>query len=130
MMYYVDITAVLREELWAGQTTQSVTDFLKAAGMSGMYVEKVGAWKRDRVPSLEQMAEIEQAHGLPRGWILWRAGYIDAEALVARGDTPPALVTIVTQNPVEISLRLEALEQTMLAQGQLLVALRDELHGS
>ena len=129
-MYYVDITAVLREELWAGQTTQSVTDFLKAAGMSGMYVEKVGAWKRDRVPSLEQMAEIEQAHGLPRGWILWRAGYIDAEALVARGDTPPALVTIVTQNPVEISLRLETLEQTMLAQGQLLVALRDELHGS
>ena len=113
MMYYVDITAVLREELWAGQTTQSVTDFLKAAGMSGMYVEKVGAWKRDRVPSLEQMAEIEQAHGLPRGWILWRAGYIDAEALVARGDTPPALVTIVTQNPVEISLRLETLEQTM-----------------
>ena len=112
-MYYVDITAVLREELWAGQTTQSVTDFLKAAGMSGMYVEKVGAWKRDRVPSLEQMAEIEQAHGLPRGWILWRAGYIDAEALVARGDTPPALVTIVTQNPVEISLRLETLEQTM-----------------
>jgi hypothetical protein len=100
---HVDITAVLRDELWAGQTTQSVADFLKAAGMSGMYVEKVGAWKRDRVPSLEQLAEIEHAHGLPRGWVLWRAGYIDAEALVARGDTPPPAISIDTPTPAELA---------------------------
>ena len=114
MMYYVDITAVLREELWAGQTTQSVTDFLKAAGMSGMYVEKVGAWKRDRVPSLEQMAEIEQAHGLPRGWILWRAGYIDAEALVARGDTPPAAISVEILSPVETAQQMAELRAGLL----------------
>jgi hypothetical protein len=106
---YVDITAVLREELWAGQTTQAVTDFLKAAGMSGMYVEKVGAWKRDRVPSLEQLAEIEHAHGLPRGWILWRAGYIDAEALVARGNTPPAAISIDTPTLAELAAQLAEL---------------------
>ena len=123
------IHAVLREELWAGRTGIDVTAFLKAAGMV-VDQNKVSAWKRDRVPTIEQLAEIEQAHGLPRGWILWRAGYTDAEALVARGDAPPAPVTIVTQNPAEINLRLETLEQTMLAQGQLLVALRDELHGS
>ena len=109
MMYYVDITAVLREELWAGQTTQAVTDFLKAAGMSGMYVEKVGAWKRDRVPSLEQLAEIEHAHGLPRGWVLWRAGYIDAEALVARGNTPPAAISIDTPTLAELAAELAEL---------------------
>ena len=106
MMYYVDITAVLREELWAGQTTQAVTDFLKAAGMSGMYVEKVGAWKRDRVPSLEQLAEIEHAHGLPRGWVLWRAGYIDAEGLVARGNTPPPAISIDTPTPAELAAQM------------------------
>ena len=106
MMYYVDITAVLREELWAGQTTQAVTDFLKAAGMSGMYVEKVGAWKRDRVPSLEQLAEIEHAHRLPRGWVLWRAGYIDAAAPVAVGDTPPAAIVIDTPTPAELVKQL------------------------
>ena len=105
-MYYVDITAVLREELWGGQTTQAVTDFLKAAGMSGMYVEKVDAWKRDRVPSLEQLAEIEHAHGLPRGWVLWRAGYIDAEALVARGDTPPPAISIDTPTPAELAAQM------------------------
>jgi len=108
-MYYVDITAVLREELWAGQTTQAVTDFLKAAGMSGMYVEKVGAWKRDRVPSLEQLAEIEHAHGLPRGWVLWRAGYIDAEGLVARGNTPPAAISIDTPTLAELAAQLAEL---------------------
>lgn len=114
------IHAVLREELWAGRTGTDVTAFLKAAGMV-VDQNKVSAWKRDRVPTIEQLAEIEQAHGLPRGWILWRAGYIDAEALVARGDTPPSPVTIVTQTPVEISLRLEALEQTT---AQLLAELR------
>ena len=48
-------------------------------------------------------------------------GHHDAEALVAIGDTPPALVTIVTQNPAEFNLRLETLEQTM---AQVLAELR------
>jgi len=127
-MYYV-INAILKDELWAGRTANDIVKFLQAAGMA-VDAMKVGAWKRDRVPSLDQLSQIEHAHGLPRGWILWRAGYIDAAALVAVGDTPPAPVTIVTQTPVEISLRIEALERTVLAQGQLLVALRDELLGS
>ena len=127
-MYDV-INAILKNELWAGRTANDIVKFLQAAGMA-VDAMKVGAWKRDRVPSLDQLSQIEHAHGLPRGWILWRAGYIDAAALVAVGDTPPAPVTIVTQTPVEISLRIEALERTVLDQGQLLVALRDELLGS
>ena len=119
MMHYV-INNILKNELWTGRTANDIVKFLQTAGMSVDAV-KVGAWKRDRVPSLDNLAEIEQAHGLPRGWILWRAGYIDVEALVAIGDTPPAPVTIVTQTPAEISLRLETLEQTM---AQVLAELR------
>ena len=118
-MHYV-INNILKNELWTGRTANDIVKFLQTAGMSVDAV-KVGAWKRDRVPSLDNLAEIEQAHGLPRGWILWRAGYIDVEALVAIGDTPPAPVTIVTQTPAEISLRLETLEQTM---AQVLAELR------
>jgi hypothetical protein len=103
---HVDINAVLREELWAGQTAQAVVDFLKAGGMANVYLEKVANWKRDRVPSLEQLAEIEHAHGLPRGWVLWRAGYIDAEALVARGDTPPPAISIDTPTPAELAAQM------------------------
>lgn len=128
MSSVANVNDVLKE-LWQGRTGAELSAFLGAAGMN-VDQTKVSGWKRDRAPSLEQMAEIEQAHGLPRGWILWRAGYIDVEALVAIGDTPPAPVTIVTQNPAEFSLRLETLEQTMVAQGQLLVALRDKLLGS
>jgi hypothetical protein len=102
----VDINAVLREELWAGQTAQAVVDFLKAGGMANVYLEKVANWKRDRVPSLEQLVEIEHAHGLPRGWVLWRAGYIDAEALVARGNTPPPAISIDTPTPAELAAQM------------------------
>jgi len=102
----VDINAVLREELWAGQTAQAVVDFLKAGGMVNVYLEKVANWKRDRVPSLEQLTEIEHAHGLPRGWVLWRAGYIDAEALVTRGDTPPPAISIDTPTPAELAAQM------------------------
>ena len=99
------IHAVLREELWASHTGIDVTAFLKAAGMV-VDQNKVSAWKRDRVPTIEQLAEIEHAHGLPRGWILWRAGYIDAEALVARGSTPPAAIVIDTPTPAELVKQL------------------------
>ena len=109
------VNAVLRDELWVGQTAQAVVDFLKAAGMTNVYLEKVANWKRDRVPSLEQMAEIECAHGLPRGWILWRAGYIDAEGLVARGDTPPPAISVETLSPVEVAKQLAELRAGLLA---------------
>ena len=83
--------------------------------MTNVYLEKVANWKRDRVPSLEQMAEIEQAHGLPRGWILWRAGYIDAEALVARGDAPPPAIDVEVLSPVETTKELAELRAMVLA---------------
>ena len=108
------IHAVLREELWAGRTGIDVTAFLKAAGMV-VDQNKVSAWKRDRVPTIEQLAEIEQAHGLPRGWILWRAGYIDAEALVTHGDTPPPATSVETLSPVEVAKQLAELRAGLLA---------------
>ena len=108
------IHAVLREELWAGRTGIDVTAFLKAAGMV-VDQNKVSAWKRDRVPTIEQLAEIEQAHGLPRGWILWRAGYIDAEALVANGHEPPPAIDVEVLSPVETTNELAELRAMVLA---------------
>ena len=108
------IHAVLREELWAGRTGADVTAFLQAAGMV-VDQNKVSAWKRDRVPSLEQLAEIEAAHQLPRGWILWRAGYIDAEALITRGDTPPPAISVESLAPAEVVKQLGELRASVLA---------------
>ena len=102
------VNDVLREELWIGRTGADVSTFLEAAGMK-VDQTKVSGWKRDRAPSLEQMAEIEHAHGLPRGWVLWRAGYIDAEALVARGNTPPPAISIDTPTPAEFAAQMAEL---------------------
>jgi hypothetical protein len=84
------INEVLRNELWARLSAQKVVDYLNNAGMQNVYIEKIGAWKRDRVPSLEQMAQIEAAHQLPHGWVLWRAGYIDLAGIAEMGELPPA----------------------------------------
>ena len=102
-----NVNEVLRDELWVGRTGADVSTFLEAAGMN-VDQTKVSGWKRDRAPSLEQLAEIEHAHGLPRGWVLWRAGYIDAEALVAAGDAPPPAIEIVTLTPAEIAAQFAA----------------------
>ena len=107
------INAIFKNELWAGRTANDIVKFLQAAGMA-VDAMKVGAWKRDRVPSLDQMSQIEQAHGLPRGWILWRAGYIDAEALVARGDTPPAAISVEILSPVETAQQMAELRAGLL----------------
>ena len=120
------IHAVLREELWAGRTGIDVTAFLKAAGMV-VDQNKVSAWKRDRVPTIEQLAEIEQAHGLPRGWILWRAGYTDAEALVARGDAPPPAIEIVTLTPAEIIAQFAAQSAEIAETRRALLAITKQL---
>ena len=103
-MYSVNVNDVLKQ-LWEGRTGAEVSAFLSAVGMK-VDQTKVSGWKRDRAPSLEQLAEIEHAHGLPRGWVLWRAGYIDAEALVARGSTPPAAIVIDTPTPAELVKQL------------------------
>ena len=120
------IHAVLREELWAGRTGIDVTAFLRAAGMV-VDQNKVSAWKRDRVPTIEQLAEIEQAHGLPRGWILWRAGYTDAEALVARGDAPPQAIEIVTLTPAEIIAQFAAQSAEIAETRRALLAITKQL---
>lgn len=109
-----NVNNVLRDELWIGRTGAHVSAFLEAAGMK-VDQTKISGWKRDRAPSLEQMAEIEQAHGLPRGWILWRAGYIDAEALVALGDTPPPAIDVEVLSPAETTKELAELRAMVLA---------------
>lgn len=115
------INDVLRDELWKGQTGVAVTAFLVGAGVNGVYQVKVSAWMRDREPSLETLAQIEAAYGLPQGWILWRAGYVDITALEVHGNSEPAPVAVPTLN--NLSTRLAALEQS-------LAQLRDELSGS
>jgi len=111
---YVDVTRindVLRDELWKGQTGVAVTAFLVAADVEGVYQSKVSAWTRDREPSLDTLAQIEAAYGLPQGWILWRAGYIDIAALEAYGDAGPA--PVVAPTVTDLSKRLAALEHSL-----------------
>jgi len=105
------INDVLRDELWKGQGGTEVSAFLTAAGVSGAHQAKVSVWRKDREPSLDALAQIEAAHGLPQGWILWRAGYVDIAALEAYGDAGPAPVAAPTI--VDLSTRLAALEQSM-----------------
>lgn len=112
------INDVLRDELWKGQGGTEVSAFLTSAGITGAHQSKISLWRKDREPSLDTLAQIEAAHGLPQGWILWRAGYVDIAALEAHGDTEPAPVAAST-----LSTRLAALEQS-------LAQLRDELSGS
>ena len=102
------INEVLRNELWARLSAQKVVDYLKNAGMTNVYLEKVANWKRDRVPSLEQMAEIEHAHGLPQGWILWRAGHTDLVGLNSLegsggvSEQPLARLALVVPSPQQM----------------------------
>ena len=79
------------------------------------------------MPTIEQLAEIEQAHGLPRGWILWRAGYTDAEALVARGDAPPQAIEIVTLTPAEIIAQFAAQSAEIAETRRALLAITKQL---
>ena len=96
-------------ELFAGETQAQVTSRLVSMGMMGVQQPKVSAWLRGRRPSLEQLAEIERIYGQPRGWILWRAGFIDAATLAALdydGElddlAPPADVDEVAQLRAEV----------------------------
>ena len=68
-------------ELFAGETQAATTARLAAGRMGDVYQAKVSAWLRGRRPSLEQLAAIERIYGQPRGWILWRAGFVDAVSL-------------------------------------------------
>jgi len=96
-------------ELFVGETQAQVTSRLVAGRMGEVYQAKVSAWLRGRRPSLEQLAEIERIYGQPRGYVLWRAGFIDAEALAALDyegpldePAPPADVDAVTQLRAEV----------------------------
>jgi len=115
------INDVLRDELWKGQGGTEVSAFLTAAGVSGAHQAKVSVWRKDREPSLDALAQIEAAHGLPQGWILWRAGYVNIAAIEAHGDAEPASVAAPTI--IDLSARLAVLERS-------LNDLRDELAGS
>jgi hypothetical protein len=92
------INEVLRRELWAGMNGRETSEFLRAHGVDADQM-KVGAWKRDRIPSLEQIAQIEAACQVPLGWILWRAGGVDLQGLAAVNGKPPPQVV-----PPQLSL--------------------------
>lgn len=95
------INDVLRDELWAGQTGEAVSKFLATTGMK-LDQTTVSGWKRSRQPSLDQLAQIETAHGLPRGWVLWRAGYTDLVGLANTGDQAPTQPQTVVPSPQQM----------------------------
>jgi len=105
------INDVLRDELWKGQGGTEVSAVLTTAGIAGAHQSKVSLWRKDREPSLDMLAQIESAYGVPRGWVLWRAGYIDIDALQAHGNAEPAPVAVSTLN--DVSSRLDALERKL-----------------
>jgi hypothetical protein len=77
----VTITKALNE-LWPrGRfSQQEIADKLTAAGLPTDQT-KVSAWLRYRVPEPDQLAAIEDAYEIPRGWLLYRAGFIDLPGL-------------------------------------------------
>jgi len=72
----------------AGETQAATAVRLTAAGMV-VDQTKVSAWRRHRVPSLVELNEIEDAYGLPHGWVLRRAGFVDEAVMSVRPVTPP-----------------------------------------
>lgn len=96
-------------DLFVGETQSATTARLASGGMRDVYQGKVSRWLNNVQPSLEQLAEIERIYGQPRGWILWRAGFIDAEALAALDydgelddPAPPADIDAVAQLRAEV----------------------------
>lgn len=75
------IAAALRE-LFHGETQAAVAQRLTDGGMNAVSQTTVSAWRRNRVPSLDQMRQIEGIYEKPLGWILQRAGFVDAAALL------------------------------------------------
>ena len=69
----MSINAVLRE-LFSHETQVNIAAQLTALGLPCEQT-KVSAWKRSRVPTLDQLTVIERWAGKPHGWILARAGY-------------------------------------------------------
>lgn len=73
--------------LFGDATQQAIAERLTDAGMPiGQTV--VSAWLNHRIPNWDQLAHIEDTYGVPRGWIAYRAGFVDLNALIASGDTP------------------------------------------
>lgn len=77
--------ALLRVE---GLTTQeAAAERLQECGMAKVKQPLISRWVRGvQRLTLEQMNQIEECLGKPRGWILARAGYVDVIGLVLSPD--------------------------------------------
>ena len=69
----MEYTEALRE-VFSHKTQTVIAAELSALGLPCDQT-KVSAWMRGRVPTIEQLAIIEDWAGLPRGWVLARSGY-------------------------------------------------------
>lgn len=69
----MNLAPALRE-LFAHNSQTAIAAALTASGLTCDQT-KVSAWLRGRVPTIEQLAAIEDWAGKPRGWILARSGY-------------------------------------------------------
>lgn len=112
------IAETLRE-LFGRETQQATATRLTGLGLPTDQ-PKVSAWRTGKsLPSLSMLTTIETAYGMPRGWILHAAGYVDLDGLIEwvatrlpgntgdADDTEPAALRLPT--------RLAALEDELAA---------------
>lgn len=85
----VPVSEQLRE-IFGHATQMEISAHLKANGLREASQSTVSAWLRDRVPSLDQLAKIEDIYGVQRGTVLTKAGYIDGGVLGDQRKRRPA----------------------------------------
>lgn len=72
-----------------GLTQTELAARLQAAGWVKVDQSQVSKWVRGvSVPPLDVLPDVDAACGMPRGYVLELAGFVDAPALAARTDRP------------------------------------------
>lgn len=98
----VPVNEQLRE-IFGDATQTQVSEHLRAAGIKEASQSTVSAWLNGRVPTLEQLAQIEDAYNVRRGTVSTKAGYIDGGVIQARRKrrtttrTPDDLASLVAE---------------------------------
>jgi ADP-ribose pyrophosphatase YjhB (NUDIX family) len=109
------IAEALRELLAAEPTQASVAARLTDHGLPTDQT-KVSAWLRGRVPNVEQLATIEDVFGKPRGWVLSRAGYVDAAGLVSDRFVGDSASAVTKENQIRaLHVEVRLLRKALLA---------------
>lgn len=108
----VQVAQVLKS-LFGDATQQAVAKRLTDAGMPiGQTV--VSAWLNHRIPNWDQLAHIEATYGVPRGWIAYKAGFVDLQGLIEHGDSPaPPVSERPPETLPELRTKVEQLEATV-----------------